>query len=379
MSQTSPAIPSPHAERIGALRAELVRRRLDGYLIQDRMEQFWLTGFTGEDGLVLITAKAVVLLTDGRFDEAAGLQAPYAKKILRKKRTAEANAKEILRFKPDKLGFDPSRMNVADHTELKKHLKTTRLVPAGGLIGEGRLYKDAGEVAAIRKAIDVAQQAFLKLRQWIEPGKTERELAARLEYEMQMLGAQGASFPSIVAVGANSSLPHYEPGDARVNDHDPILVDWGARVGWYCSDLTRMIWPANPPAELVKINRVVKEAHDLAIAAVRPGVKAAAVDKVARDHITRAGYGKQFSHGLGHGLGLDVHDATRLAKISKDVLKPGLVVTIEPGIYLPGVGGVRIEDDVLVTETGCAVLTSLVIDDPEPTAATAQPAGGGAC
>lgn len=364
MSKKAAAISPPYRERIAGLRAEIARRRLDGYLIQNRMNQYWLTGFTGEDGLVLVTARKVVLLTDGRFDEAAGIEAPYAKKVLRKQRTAAVNAREILRHKLDRVGFDPAQMNVAEHGELKKHLKPTRLVAADGIIPPMRLCKDKGEVTAIRKAIDVAEEAFRRLREWIRPGQTERELAARLEYEMRTLGAQGPSFPTIVAIGANSSLPHYEAGDGVVTDHDPILIDWGAQVNWYCSDLTRMIWPARSPREMVKINRIVHEAHDHAIAAVRPGMKVHDLDKVARKHITQAGYGPRFSHSLGHGMGLDVHEAPRVGKGTYNVLEPGVVFTIEPGIYLPGIGGVRIEDDVIVTETGCEVLTSMTVDQP---------------
>jgi Xaa-Pro aminopeptidase len=364
MSKKSSAIPSPCGERIVGVRAEMARRRLDGYLIQNRMDQYWLTGFTGEDGPVLVTDRAIVLLTDGRFDEAARREAPYAKKVLRKKRTPEVNAREIRRHKLTRLGFDPGQMTVGEFNELKKFMKPTRLVPAGGLCGNMRLNKDAGEVAAIRKAIMVAQEAFRRLRESIEPGQTERQLAARLEYEMQMRGAQGASFPTIVAAGPNASLPHYEAGEGRVTDTDPILIDWGARVEWYCSDLTRMVWPANPPGELKEIDKIVHEAHDRAIAAVRPGIKAEVVDQVARDVITKAGYGPRFNHALGHGLGLDVHEAPRVGKGTRDLLKPGMIITIEPGIYVPGVGGVRIEDDVLVTETGHEVLTSLGIDQP---------------
>ena len=364
MSKQKVAIPAPYDGRIAELRAEISRRRLDGYLIINRMDQYWLTGFTGEDGMVLVTARAVVLLTDGRFSEAADIEAPYAKKVLRKLRTSEVTAREICRYKLDRLGFDPGQMNVGEHTELKKHLKPIRLVAAAGLASGMRVQKDAGEVEATRRAIDVAQKAFDRLREWIKPGQTERQLAARLEFEMKMLGAQGPSFPSIVAVGANSSLPHYEPGDGVVTENDPILIDWGAQVNWYSSDLTRMIWPGKTPPKMVEINRVVHEAHDRAIAAVRPGITAHEIDKAARDHITKAGYGEQFGHALGHGMGLDVHEGPRIGQGTQTVIEPGMIFTIEPGIYLPGVGGVRIEDDVLVTEHGCEVLTSMAIDEP---------------
>jgi len=359
MTKQSSTIPAPYRDRVARLRAEMAPRKLDGYLVQNRMDQYWLTGFTGEDGFVLVTARAVVLLTDGRFDEAANLQTPWARKVLRKIRTPERTAKHIKRYKLKRLGYDPGHLNVAEFAALRKHLKPTALASASGVILDRRLQKDKGEVAAIRAAIRVAERAFARIVNWIKPGMTERQISARLGYEMQCLGAQEPAFPTIVAVGANASLPHYEPGNAVVKKQAGILIDWGARMNWYVSDLTRTIWPAGTPREMAKIQRVVKEAHDRAIASVKPGVKASAVDRVARRVIEKAGYGPQFNHALGHGIGLDVHEAPRVGKGTDVLLKPGMVITIEPGIYVPGKGGVRLEDDVLVTETGYKVLSTL--------------------
>lgn len=359
MSKHASTIPAPYRERIGRLRAEMARRRLDGYLIHSRMDQYWLTGFTGEDGLVLVTARAVVLLTDGRFDQAADVEAPWARKVLRKLRTPERTAKELKRYRLKRVGFDPGHLSVADFTALRKAAKPVQLASASNVILNMRLQKDAGEVAAIRQAIRVCEQAFKKVVKWIRPGMTERLIAARLAYEMQSLGAQEVSFPTIVATGANASLPHYEPGDAVVKRGEGILIDWGARVNWYVSDLTRMVWPGSIPREIARIQSIVKEAHDQAIAVVKPGVKASAVDRVARRVIQKAGYGPQFNHATGHGMGLDVHEAPRVGKGTDTLLKPGMVITIEPGIYVPGKSGVRLEDDVLVTETGHEVLSTL--------------------
>ncbi len=357
MTKQSNTIPAPYGERVARLRAEMGRRKLDGYLVQNRMDQYWLTGFTGEDGFVLATARAVVLLTDGRFDETADLQTPWARKVLRKIRTPERTAELIKRYKLKRLGFDPGHLNVAEFASLRKHLKPTQLASASSVILDMRLQKDESEVAAIRRAIRVAERAFAKVAKWIRPGMTERQISARLGYEMQCLGAQEVPFPTIVAAGPNASLPHCEPGNTVVKKNEGILIDWGARVDWYVSDLTRMVWPAGTPREMARIQRVVKDAHDQAIAFVRPGVKASAVDRVARRVIQKAGYGRHFNHALGHGIGLDVHEAPRVGKESDVLLKPGMVITIEPGIYVPGKGGVRLEDDVLVTETGHQVLS----------------------
>jgi len=362
MNKTAKDAPGHYSIRIKRLREELAARKLDGYLIQDRMDQYWLTGFTGEDGAVLLTQRAVVLLTDGRFDEAAKLEAPYARKVLRKKRGPQETVKELKRARVTRVGFNRDHMTVGDYNALKKLAGPIRLVPTESLVTPHRARKDADEVEKLRAAIRVAEQAFQSVRAWLRPGLAEREIAAQLAYEMQKLGAQGETFPTIVAAGANSSLPHYEPGDARLAENQLLLIDWGARVAWYGSDLTRVVWLGALSTQMRAVFDVVRAAHDRAIEAVRPGIKAKAVDHVAREVIRKAGYGKQFNHGLGHGLGIVAHESPRVAKTSADVLQPGMVITIEPGVYLPGVGGVRLEDDVLVTETGYEVLSSLPVE-----------------
>lgn len=356
------AIPEPYALRIKGLRESLAGRRLDGYFVQDRMDQYWLTGFTGEDGGVLVTPKSVTLITDGRFDEAADHEAPYARKFLRKKRTPDMTAKAFTRARLGRLGFNPDHMTVREHSAYRKLLRPTKLVASDGLIGPLRAAKDATEVERIRAAIRVAEQAFEEVRRWLKPGTTEREIAARLVYEMQRRGAQGEAFPTIVASGPNSSLPHYEAGARRISENDILLIDWGAQVDWYRSDLTRVLWLGSIPPRLREIFKIVREAHDRGIDAVRPGVKAEDVDRAARQVIVKAGFGDQFNHALGHGIGVATHEAPRLGIGSTDELRPGMVVTIEPGVYLPGLGGVRIEDDVLVTATGHEVLTTLPVE-----------------
>lgn len=360
--KVAPLPPEPYSLRIQHLRDEIARRKIDGLLIQHRVDQYWATGFTGEDGLVLLTPRFVVLLTDGRFDEAADKEAPYARKVLRKKRSPDETIRELRRFKLRRVGFNPDHVSVREFNTLKKLAGAIKLVPVDGLIGPLRASKDAGEVERTRASIRVAQDAFEKVRADLRPGVSEREVAARLVYEMQMLGAQGESFPTIVAMGANSSLPHYEPGDRRWAENEVLLIDWGARFDWYASDLTRVLCLGQLPAELRKVYDVVREAHDRAIEAVRPGVKAKAVDRVARNVITRAGYGKLFNHGTGHGIGLNIHESPRVSRVSVETLQPGMIITIEPGVYLPGVGGIRLEDDVLVTERSYEVLTTLPVD-----------------
>ena len=360
--RTRKTLPRPYSLRIQKLRNKLTEQELDGFLVQSRMDQYWLTGFTGEDGYTLVTQRAVVLLTDGRFDENADREAPYARKVIRKKRTPDVTAAAIKKFRVKRLGFNPAHMTVSDHTDLKKHLRPTKLVPASDPITPERAIKDAGEVKRMRQSIAIAEKSFEKVRRWVKPGLTEKEIAAKLVYEMQRLGAQGETFPSIVASGPNSSLPHAVPGMRKLKKNELLLVDWGAHVDWYGSDLTRVIWLGSIPRRMRKVFDVVREAHDCAIDAVRPGITAHQLDHVARSVIQKAGYGKMFNHALGHGLGLVAHEVPRIGRGTQTVLEPGMVITIEPGIYLPGVGGVRLEDDILVTKSGHEVLSSLPVE-----------------
>ena len=222
-----------------------------------------------------------------------------------------------------------------------------------------RTCKDAAEIDTISQAIRIAQDAFKATCRSIRVGQTEKQIAARLEYEMQKRGSGKAAFPTIVAEGPNAALPHAFPGGRRVKRGSAILFDWGATFPFYCSDLTRVVFVGRIPPKIRRIYGIVQEAKEKATAAIRPGARMCDVDAVARSHIKQAGFGKYFGHGLGHGLGLNVHEAPSLSWRSKEKLQAGMVVTVEPGIYLPNVGGVRIEDDVLVTADGCRVLSWL--------------------
>ena len=361
MSRT-PTIPSPYAERLATIRAAFSKANIDALLIQNRRDQYYLTGFSGEDGYVLITPRQVVLLTDSRFDETADLEAPFAKKVLRKRRSATETAKLIRRHKLSTVGYDPRIMSVFDFTTLKKEVDGVKLKPVSGLCEKMRLIKSESELDTIREAVRVAEQAFKATLKFIKPGRSEAEIAAKLVYEMQRRGASGPGFAPIVAAGENSSLPHYEPGDRKINANEGLLIDWGAQVDWYTSDLTRMVWIGRIPPRIKKVCGIVREALAAGIAAVQPGELGSSADTAARNVIKKAGFGKQFGHSLGHGIGLQVHEGPRLAKTSEDVLTPGMVVTVEPGIYLPGVGGVRLEEDVLVTESGHSVLSTLPLE-----------------
>jgi Xaa-Pro aminopeptidase len=234
------------------------------------------------------------------------------------------------------------------------------LVPIAGLVEELREIKDAHELASLRKAVRQAQRGFAVMRASLKGDMTELEFAHDLEHAMRGFGARAAGFDPIVAVGPRAALPHANPTSARISEADLLLIDWGAMSqDGYRSDLTRVLVTGRISSKLRKIYEVVLKAQLRGIAAIRPGVTGKQVDAAARSVIEKAGYGKQFGHGLGHGIGLDIHEGTRLSPVSKDVLKPGMVITVEPGIYIPGWGGVRIEDDILVTRDGHEVLTSV--------------------
>ena len=229
-----------------------------------------------------------------------------------------------------------------------------------GLVEELRSVKDAEEIAEIRAAVRLAERAFSSVIPGLTGDMTERDVAHALEAQIRRFGGQGHAFEPIVAVGDRAALPHYTPGRRTLSESGLLLIDWGARgAGGYRSDLTRTFATGKLSAKMEKVHGIVLEALTKATAAIRPGAKASEVDAVGRGVIEQAGFGKYFGHGLGHGIGLQVHEGVRLSTISTDVLKVGQIVTVEPGIYLPGVGGVRIEDDVLVTRDGFEVLSTL--------------------
>ena len=223
-----------------------------------------------------------------------------------------------------------------------------------------RKVKDDQEIDLIRKSVAIAEEAFEAIRDEIKVGETENHLAGLLLMEMRSRGASTSSFEPIIAAGPNSSLPHYHPADVLVKRDQPLLFDWGALYKGYCSDLTRTLMIGRVSAKMKEIYKVVLDAQLAAIAFLRPGVTTRQTDQVARDVIDKAGYGKEFGHGLGHGIGREIHELPTLRKTGgEEELRPGMVVTVEPGIYIPGEGGVRIEDDILITHSGCEVLSSL--------------------
>jgi Xaa-Pro aminopeptidase len=350
-----------------AVRTALDELELDGLLLTYPPDLAYLTNFTGDDSIGVITQKDFSLVTDFRYVEQAQIEAGWLKQVKREGKMSDALAKAIVDAKAKRVGFEANYMTFGQVKALDKALAdllgkpdAVELVPIEDVMLNLRKVKDDHELPLIRKSVEVAQEAFEAIRESIQPGETESHLAGLLILELRSRGASDVSFPPIVAAGPNSSLPHYRPQDVELKKDQPVLFDWGAIVEGYCSDLTRTFMIGNVSTRMKQIYKVVLEAQLAAIAFMRPGVTTRQVDRVARDVIDKAGFGEFFGHGLGHGIGRYIHEAPSMRKVGgEEELKPGMILTVEPGIYLPGEGGVRIEDDVMITHSGCEVLSNL--------------------
>ena len=351
--------PAVFAERLTRCRRQMKRTGAGAFLLSNPRDFFYLTGFSGDESAAIVTARDVFLISDGRFEEQIKKECPWAKTYMRRGMLNAEIAKACKDLKLRNVAVQADHLTVGDLAELKKLTKGVRFISAPPICARLRTLKSSGEVSALNKALRNAEEAFKAMRKTIRVGQTELEMAARLEYEMKSRGASAPAFPTICAEGANGAQPHAQPGRRKVKRGSAILFDWGARLRGYCSDLTRMVFVGSVPPKFREIYGIVLEAQLAAIAEIRPGRRMCDVDAVARKVVEDAGYGPQYNHGLGHGLGLDVHEAPSLSWRSKEKLEAGMVVTAEPGIYLPGVGGVRIEDDILLTRTGCRVLSRL--------------------
>ena len=322
----------------------------------------YLTGFTGEASCLIVTSTKLHLITDSRFEQEAGELKRIATIIFRKGLMAQAQTDLLDALRPRSLALQAEHLSLELRDQLAAALGVRRLRNTSGLIADLRLVKDDAEVALIRHAASIQQAALAAVLPGIRAGQTEAHIAARLEYECRVRGSEQMSFGSIVAAGPNSSRPHYRAGMSKAANAKPLLIDWGCVFGAYCSDMTRTFSLGRWSRQMREIYEIVLEAHLAGIDAVRAGVPCRDVDRAARHIIERAGYGDRFGHGLGHGIGLDIHEPPRVFKATDTPLRSGMVITIEPGIYLPGTGGVRIEDDILVTPSGGVNLCTLPKD-----------------
>ncbi|MEO0531197.1 MAG: Xaa-Pro peptidase family protein [Planctomycetota bacterium] len=352
---------SAYEKRRSKLRQVLRREKIDALLVTSFTNVTYLTGFTGDDSYLLVTGDDAVLVTDPRYTTQLEEECPGLRLYVRDpgEPILPATVKVVEKAGVSLLGFEAESLTVGALAKLDEAADSVEFVSVSGSVESLRVIKDRTEVDAIRHAAGIAKRALEVVRASWTPTATENDLARELEYQARRFGGKGLSFAAIVAAGPRAALPHATPTDAVVGDHPFTLIDWGVYAPLYASDLTRMVTTEKPSKKFAKIYKLVLEAQLAGIEAIGPGVKCETVDSAARDVITTGGYGKQFGHGLGHGLGLEVHEGPRLGRNQETELRPGMVVTVEPGIYLPGWGGVRIEDDVLVTKTGYELLSDV--------------------
>ncbi len=346
--------------RAERLAQSLNERDVDVLLVSGQINVRYLTGYTGSNGIALVGPNTRTFVTDFRYVEQAATEVDASFQRIRAPLELLQAVEEVLPDGTLRLGFEDGQLTVREHARLRELMsERIELVPAGSPVEEERLVKEPGELESLRAATALADDAFEALIQEGLLGRTERELAVALEHAMLMRGARRASFDSIVAAGSQSALPHGEPRDVKVRAGDMVVIDWGAELSGYHSDCTRTVAVGEPGAEARQVYDLVLRAQLAGLEAVRSAAATRDVDGVARQIIQDAGHGEHFGHGLGHGVGLDIHEPPRLSQRSDETLKRGSVVSVEPGVYLPGRFGVRIEDLVIVGDEGPEIMTGI--------------------
>jgi Xaa-Pro aminopeptidase len=354
----------------------LSQEGLDALLVTSPFNVTYLTGFTGDSSYLVLTPQRTLLVSDGRYTTQLAEECPGLELHIRPpSQPVTAAAADVLnKLGPRSVGYESAHQTVADHETLSQATAAISWKGDRDRVERLRAVKDEGEVHEIRTAVRIAERAFAMFRAMLQPGDTEKDLCDALEGYVRRAGGNGTSFPPIVAVGPRSALPHAPPTRHAVGESRLLLIDWGATGNLYKSDLTRILWSRTkapfsaadaaglPDSEVEAIHAAVLRAQQEALRVLRPGVKASAVDAAARAAVAEAGYDGLFNHGLGHGIGLQIHEAPFLKPGNDVVLEAGMVVTVEPGIYVPGRGGVRIEDDVLLTPDGYEVLSGVARD-----------------
>ncbi|MDP9331302.1 MAG: aminopeptidase P family protein [Actinomycetota bacterium] len=345
-----------HQLRRAALAARLSELQVDAILVTRLPNVRYLTGFTGSNGQALVANQETVFLTDGRYDERSRNEVLDVERVASRDGLLGPLAEQCARLGVSRLGFEADDVSVQQHERLGAAMPAIELVPIGEEVERQRWVKDEEESELLRRAQAITDQAFDDVLERLSVGVTERQVALELTNLLRRDGADGPAFDPIVAFGENAAEPHHDPGHRVLEEGDVIKLDFGALCAGYHADMTRTVAFGQPLSELTKVYDIVRQAQQAGIDTVRAGVTGAEVDDAARAVIEDAAYGDAFSHGLGHGVGLEIHEGPRLSHLSDDELPAGAVVTVEPGIYLPGIGGVRIEDMVEITEDGCRVI-----------------------
>ena len=356
-------VPEPYANRLKLLRRDMTGAGLSALLVLCPENRRYLSGFTAHDpqlnessGCLLITARRQLLLTDSRYQLSGQSEAQGFEIVVHTSGAVDKLAEIIRKSRITRLGFEEDRVTVGLYNKLRDQLKSTEMVADDGLVEHLRISKDEGEIKSITKALLITEKALAQTVEFLQPGRSEIETARFLEDAMLDLGAEGTAFESIVASGPNAALPHARPTQRSIRESETVVIDCGAKYQGYSADITRTIVLGEPKPWIRKIYSVVREAQLNAIRGLAPGILTDDVDRLARDIIVAAGYGEQFGHSLGHGVGLAAHEAPSLSPRKSTPLAPGMIVTVEPGIYLENRGGVRLENLVLITDDGCLVL-----------------------
>ncbi|OFI07584.1 aminopeptidase YpdF [Clostridium acetireducens DSM 10703] len=342
--------------RIYKLRKLMSEKGIDGVLLQGDPNRNYLSGFTGDESFSVITNERAIFITDSRFTEQARQQAKDYEIVQYSGKFEDFLGDLTKNLNISKIGFEENIITYDNYIKYKNKLNC-ELVPMDGMVEKIRIVKDEEEINCIKKAAAIADKAFEHMLGYIKAGMTERQVGLELEFYMKKLGARDLSFPTIVASGVRSCLPHGQATDKVLKEGEFLTLDFGCIYNDYCSDMTRTIVIGEPSDKMKEIYNVVLEAEMKALKGFKPGVTGKSVDKIARDYIAEKGYGKYFGHGLGHGVGREIHENPRVSPMGDTILEKGMVVTDEPGIYIPDFGGVRIEDLILITECGCEVIS----------------------
>jgi Xaa-Pro aminopeptidase len=344
--------------RLHEVRRQLAASRLDALLVSHIPHVRYLTGFSGSNGLCVITRRKQFFFTDPRYKVQSRAEVEGFDLYVSSIGLLEELGKRRLLQGAGRVGFESAHTTVEAHSRMRKLLPGVKLVPTQSLVERIASVKDAAELLNIRGAIALTEKVFEKILDLLKPGMPEREVASEIGYWHKRFGAEGDAFEPIVASGVRGALPHARASEKTIKRGELVTLDLGCVLHGYCSDLTRTVAVGRPSPRAKKIYQVVLDAQRKALELACPGMKAGALDKVARSVISSRGFGKYFSHSLGHGLGIEIHEELRLSAQSRETLRAGNVVTIEPGIYIPGFGGVRIEDDIVLRDGGCDILTS---------------------
>lgn len=342
--------------KLSGIRHYLKEENLDGLLITSPFNRRYITGFTGSAGIVLVTETDALFVTDFRYIEQAEREAANFEIIEHKGNIVAEIEKQRARLQINRLGFEAEHLTMAQYIDFKETIQAELLVTKG-VIEKMRQIKTDEEVEILRKAAKIADDAFEHILNYIKPGVREIEIANELEYFMRKQGATESSFDTIVASGVRSSLPHGVASEKAIEQGELVTLDFGALYKGYCSDITRTVAVGDVSDELRNIYDIVLAAQEKAVANIRVGMTGKEADALTRDYITEKGYGDYFGHSTGHGIGLEIHEGPALASRSDTILEKNMVVTVEPGIYIPQVGGCRIEDDIVLTENGNERLT----------------------